>query len=427
STASPMAACAVPGTGGPETPKESASSAPARVTVMFPGGGSEEEDFKPVFEAMAQKFPKITAEWTPGGTGGYNAQYTDKVGSLLAAGDAPDVFKSLVFTFGQFAHSGAYYPLDDLIKRHAAEVKLDDFFPAHVEAGKYKGKKYSLPHDGAPQALWVNVDLHQREGLALPSWDTTWADLLKNATALTKREGTAKASQLGMGRPEWLTWVWSAGGDLYSADGTRLLLDQPPAIEAFTWLQDAVHKHRVMPAPDEQSDPTLSNFVNGRIAAVTGVRGALGNFRNIDGFTYDAAPVPKGAKGRVARLGVGYTSIWSGSKAKEASFTVLNFICSAEGQRLKISRGFAHPSRKSAVEEAWFKDYRTPRSASNRINTIFPDTIKRGEARAVPAHPREADINRVIESNLGALWNGSKSAREVAQNIVTESASLMKG
>jgi multiple sugar transport system substrate-binding protein len=416
-----VAACAAPGA----SPKETASTQPARVTVMFPGGGSEDDDFKPVFEAFAQKYPKITAEWTPGGTGGYNPAYTDKVGSLLAADSAPDVFKSLAFTFGQFAHSGAYRPLDDLIRRQAAEVKLDDFFPAHVEAGKYQGKQYSLPHDGAPQALWLNVDLFQKGGVALPSWDTTWADFLKAGVALTKREGTAKATQLGFGRPEWLSWVWSAGGDLYTPDGKRLLFDQPAVVEALTWLQEAVQKHRVAPNAEEQGDATLSAFPNGRIGAVTGVRGSLGTFRNIDGFSFDAAPLPKGPKGRVARLGVGYTSIWAKSKSPDAAFAILNFICSGEGQRLKISRGFAHPSRKSAVEEAWFKDYKTPRSASNRINTIFPETIKRGEARSLIPHPREADINRAMESNLGALWNGSKSPREVVQAIVAETSQYL--
>src|SRR5436190_1416710 len=81
--------------------------------------------------------------------------------------------------------------------------------------------------DAAPQALWVNVDLWKREGLAPLTWDSTWADLLKAATALTKRDsGSPKAMQLGLGRLEWLTWVWSAGGDLWSADGTKLLFDQ---------------------------------------------------------------------------------------------------------------------------------------------------------------------------------------------------------
>ncbi len=401
-----------------------ASLPPARVTVMFPGGGSEDDDFKPVFEAFAQRYPRITAEWTPGATGGYNDAYTEKLVSLFASSTGPDVFKTLGGSFGQFAQSGVYRPLDDYVKKQAADVKLDDFFPPHVEGGRYKGKLYSLPHDGAPQGVWINADLFQREGLAFPSWDTTWSDFLNLGIRLTKRDGD-QATQLGFGRPGWLYWLWSAGGDLYTADGTKLLIDQPASIEALTWLQEAVHKYRVCPNPQEQADSSLSAFPNGRIAMVFGVRGSLGTFRDIQSFSFDAAPIPKGPKGRVSQLAIGYTSIWTGSKVPDAAFVVLNWICSAEGQRLKISRGFAHPSRKSLVEEDWYKNYRAPRSFSDRINTVFPDTLKRGEARTSTPHPHEADIMRVANAKLAELWSNAKSPREVAQAIVAEASQYL--
>lgn len=406
---------AAPATGGGQ---------PATISVMFPGGGSEDDDFKPVFDAFMQQYPKIKAEWTPGGTGGYNDAYTEKLTSLFAAGSGPDVFKTTQ-NFGSFAATNIYRALDDDIKKQANEVNLDDFFPAHVAGGKFQGKQYSLPHDGAPQGLWINTDLFQREGLTPPSWDTTWQQYLDLGLRLSKRDPSGAALQLGSGRPGWLFWLWSAGGDLYSQDGKQFLIDQPASIEALTWLQDAVQKHRVLPNAQEQGDSSLSDFRNGRLAMSFGARGSLGTYRDIDSFTFDAAPIPKGPKGRVAQLGVGHTSIWTGSKAPDAAFTVLNFICSAEAQRLKISRGYAHPSRKSLVEQDWFKNYKAPRSASNKINTVWPETINRGEARAITPHPHESDINRVVNAQMGALWSGAKTPKEIAQAIVTEGAQYL--
>jgi multiple sugar transport system substrate-binding protein len=416
-------ACATPGA-APAEPSGGAPAAPATVAVMFPGGGSEDDDFKPVFEAFAQQYPRITAAWTPGGTGGYNDAYPEKLTSLFAAGSGPDVFKTTQ-NFGSFAAGGIYRPMDDQIKKQAAEVKPEDFFEPHLAAGKYRGQQVALPHDGAPQGLWINADLFQREGLSAPSWDTTWQQFLDLALRLTKRDGGGPAAQLGFGRPGWLFWLWGAGGDLYSEDGTRLLIDQPASIEALTWLQEAVQRHRVAPNAEEQADPTLSDFRNGRLAMAFGARGALGNYRAIDSFTYDAAPIPRGPRARVAQLGAGHTSIWTGSKVPDAAFSVLGFICSAEGQRLKISRGYAHPSRKSLVEQDWFKDFKAPRSASNKINTVWPETIKRGEARAPWPHPREADLNRVANAQMGALWTGAKTPREIAQAIVAEASQFL--
>jgi ABC-type glycerol-3-phosphate transport system substrate-binding protein len=119
------------------------------------------------------------------------------------------------------------------------------------------------------------------------------------------------------------------------------------------------------------------------------------------------------------------TSISNGSKVPDQAFSVLNFICSPEGQYLKISRGYAHPSRKSLVEQPWYKDFKTERSFSNRINTIYPDTLKRGEGRAITPHPREADITSAIDANLQHLWNNSKSPADVARSIVAETSGMM--
>ncbi|MDQ3701794.1 MAG: extracellular solute-binding protein [Chloroflexota bacterium] len=396
-----------------------------RIAVMTGGGAAEEAALKPVFGALAARHPRLTVEYTPGGTGGVNAAYNEKLASLLASGAAPDVFKSAPFGFGQFAHASAYLALDDRVRRQVAEVKPEDFFSSHLEGSKYGGKLYALSQSGAPQALWLNVDLWQREGLPLPTWDSGWADLLRAGQALTKRDGDSRATQLGLSRPDWVSWIWSAGGDLYNAEGTRMLIDQPAAIEALTWLQDAVHKYRVAPTAEELADAGLSGFPNGRLGVNVANRGALGMYRAIDGFTYDAAPLPKGPKGRVAHTAVGHTSVWSGSKAPDAAFAVLNFVCGVEGQRLYYADGFGHPSRRSVTQETWFKEFKTPRAASNRINTVFPDTLTRNEARAITPHPREADINQAVLRNLAALWNGARTPRDVAAAIMAETSPMM--
>ncbi len=422
-----LAACGAGSTSGSATSadKPVAVAQPARISVLTHSAG-EETAFKALFEAFRTRRPEVTVDFSVGTTGGANAAYNEKLVSLVAARDAPDVFKTAPFGFGQLAHGGAYLALDDYVKKQAAEIKVDDFFPSHYEGSKYKGKLFALPQTGAPQALWINVDLWQREGLAIPSWDTTWADLLRATTAITKRDGGGPALQLGTGRADWVSWIWSAGGDLYSEDGTKMLIDQAPAIEALTWLQESVHRHRVAPNNQELADTTLSAFENGKIGASFGNRGGLGRFQTINGFTFDAAPLPKGPKGRLAQTAVGHSSISANSKAKDAAFAALVFMCSTDGQKILIGDGgTAHPSRKSSTEQTWFKDFKPARAASARVNTIFPETLIRKEARAITPHPREAEINQTILRNLADLWSGAKPPRDIAAAIMAETSQLM--
>jgi len=420
-----LTACGGGGAAVDTAPNADAARQPARLAVLTHSAG-EADAFKAMFEAFKTRRPEITVDFSTGTTGGANAAYNEKLVSLIAAGDGPDVFKTAPFGFGQLAHGGAYLALDDYVKRQVGEVKPDDFFPSHYEGSKYRGKLFALPQTGAPQAIWINVDLWQREGLALPGWDTTWADLLKAATAITKRDGGGPALQLGTGRPDWVSWIWSAGGDVYDVEGTKMLIDQAPALEALTWLQELVHKHRVAPNNQEQGDTTLSAFENGKLGTSFGNRGGLGRFQTINGFTFDAAPLPKGPKGRVAQTAVGHTSIWSGSKSKDAAFATLVFMCSTEGQKILIGDGgTAHPSRKSSTEQSWFKDFKPARAASTRVNTVFPETLIRKEARAITPHPREAEINQAILRNLADLWSGGKPPRDTAAAIVAETSQLM--
>ena len=122
------AACTGPGGGEPPA----ATTHPAQLSVMSHSAG-EEPAFKAMFEEFKKKRPEITVDFSTGGTGGANAAYNEKIVSLVAAGSAPDVFKTAPFGFGQLAHNGAYLALDDYVKKQAAEVKPDDFFPSHYE------------------------------------------------------------------------------------------------------------------------------------------------------------------------------------------------------------------------------------------------------------------------------------------------------
>ena len=385
-----LAACATPGA----APQEASTAQPVRVVVTFPGGAVEDADFAPVMEAIARKHPTVVPEWAPATTIAGTQSYPDKLFTLIASDSAPDVFKTQGGTFGQFAESGAYRPLDDYLKRHAAAVQLDDFFPQHVEGGKYKGQQLHLANDGAPTGMWVNVDLFQREGLSLPTWDWTWADLLKAAQALTKRDAGGPSTQLGLGRPGWDFWIGAPAAISGPRHGWRMVIDQPPAVEALTWMQEAVHRYGVAPN-----------------AARAGRRPALGVPERADRHGLRRArrarhvpqrhrlhlrrgPLPRGPKGRVGRLGLGMTSISKACRSPTRPSPCSTSSAARRGSTSRSPAAFAHPSRKSLVEQAWYKGFKTERSYSDRINTVFPDTLKRGRVARSPRTPARPTSRR---------------------------------
>ena len=93
------------------------------------------------------------------------------------------------------------------------------------------------------------------------------------------------------------------------------------------------------------------------------------------------------------------------------------WVASPEGQKLRISRGFAFPSRKSLVEQDWFKGYTCPKCASTGVNMTFVDMLLKNEARAWPPYAKEAEILQVINTELDHLWDGSKTPDQVGSDM----------
>jgi multiple sugar transport system substrate-binding protein len=398
-----------------------------KVTVKFmvPGSQQEDADFKPVFDAFAEKYPDINGVYAPAGTG-YTPEYDEKLMTMLAGGVAPDVFKTQFGKFGVLGAMDVYLPLDDYVAAYPEITQFEDFFENHVQGCRIQGKLMALPNDGAPEAIWYNVDLFEAEGIEFPDWDWTWDTMTEAARRLTKKEGDITV-QYGVGHPFWLETIWSNGGEVISEDGKKCLLDSPEAVEALTWMQDLVVRHKVSPGPQALSELSESDrFTTGKLGAYYGVRGALGALRSIQAFDFDAAPMLKSNKGkRVTRLLIGWTSIWKGTKHPDEAYKLAAWICSPEGQRLRISRGYAHPSRKSLVQEDWYKNYKCDRCHSTNVNMVFPQMLLNGEARAWPPYPKEGEILRVVNTQLDHLWDGSKSAEQVAKDMTAEIDQLL--
>ena len=183
-------------------------------------------------------------------------------------------------------------------------------------------------------------------------------------------------------------------------------------------MQDLTLKYEVTPSPEALAELAMNDrFLTGKLGMNYAVRGALGSFRSIEDFHFDAAPMVMSNKGkRVTRLLIGWTSIWSGSKHPDEAYKLTAWVASPEGQKLRISNGYAHPSRKSLVEQDWYKNYLCDMCNSTNVDNVFPEMLLRGEARAWPPYPKEAEILQVINTELDHLWDGTKTAEQVAQD-----------
>lgn len=175
--------------------------------------------------------------------------YLDKFTASALGGSPPDVVDIDTTWVSTVAAQGLLQPLDDLVSR----LPVDDLAPAVWEASQYKGVQYAVPNRSGPGVFYYNKTVFDRAGVAYPTNDWTYDDLLDMAIKLT-----IPGEQYGMGiaadisDPSNVTtgfapMLWAMGGDFLTPDGSAPAINNDEGVAAITFWSDLYLKHKVTP------------------------------------------------------------------------------------------------------------------------------------------------------------------------------------
>ena len=366
--------------------------------------------------------------------------FLDKLTALVAGGTPPDVAEIMPWDVPQFQTKKALMNLTPYIKRD--KYDLGDFFAAGFDQyrwtadGKPGGTSgadlWGVPRDFPTRALVYNVDMFQANGVKLPAaaWnDAAWNPQahLDAALRLTKRgDGPNGVSVWGWhgheGLQEWMPWVFNHGGDFVSPDGKESRFDNAKTIEAFQFLADLQHKHKVTPTPQQRGTEGAMdmNFFNGRVAMMHFGPAQLGRYRTtIQGFQYDMAVWPRTVTpGTAVGSGSGWLGMTNG-RDPEGSWLLLQHLLSPETQKTDAEAGSGVPARKSTMEQVFVKQPAPPKNVK-----VFMDNAQ--VARIVPQVPQWTPMMDIVNKELPALWRGEKTARDVCLEIKRQADPILK-
>jgi ABC-type glycerol-3-phosphate transport system substrate-binding protein len=108
------------------------------------------------------------------------------------------------------------------------------------------------------------------------------------------------------------------------------------------------------------------------------------------------------------------------SSDQKAAWEFLKYISSAEAELDEVSVGATTPSRLSVGVSDKFLDPTKP-SAHAKAFTQAQEYVVRD-----PVHVKWPEIaSRILTPNMDTLWNGSKTAAEVAKAIKTDADVLL--
>ncbi|MGB4007382.1 MAG: sugar ABC transporter substrate-binding protein, partial [Bacillota bacterium] len=273
----------------------------------------------------------------------------EKLMAALAANQAPDVMYLNVFLVPKLAATGNLAPLDKYLP---SDVRAD-YFSGAIKSCQYDGRLYAMPVLQSVVTYIYNVDLFKKAGLDPKAPPETWAELEEAARKLTcDTDGDGKIDQWGirfdLNRPSPITsvvpFVWQAGGDLISADGTEAIYDSPEAVRAVEFIKGLIDKGYMQ----------KSNIQGGGLPFTSGKIGIDLQRENMDviklraeglDFEIAAGPILKDAK-KIGYGTVGSYGILGKSKNKDAAAKWVLFLTRPDNMAyIMKNTGFVAPRK----------------------------------------------------------------------------------
>ena len=340
------------------------------------------------------------------------SNFEQKFKTMVAAGDAPDLFYLPATTVEPLVDPGLVEPLDGLIAESPAPW-MDDFYPVVLNAFRYKrpgegaAKLWGFPKDFTTFGMMVNLDLFERAGLRVPHDGWTWDEVADDARKITDLREPGNDRLFGVNLNTWSEvfglLARSFGGELYarkpdgSYDFTKPTFTSPGVVAAL----DYVRRLRLVDKTAFNSTGIARDGGNEFLTGNIGIIGPIGRwivptYRASPTLRFDFVPLPH-AQG-VAPVGHTTTYAWAmaaASENKPEAFELLKYLCGPEGQTQIAQLGLAVPSLRSVAEsDAFLSPGQQPAHAR-----LFLDVVPQSPVRKAP---RQEEVNQILDGQVSA-------------------------
>ena len=414
-----------------------AARAATDIELFFPVpvNGQIANEMQRVVEDFNKDHPDIHVTAT------YTGSYDDtslKTRAATQGGRPPAVVLQSANYLRDYAITKEAISLNPLIEKdgQTADGFMDQFWPAlrpnAVEAGQVMG----VPFQNSTPVLFYNVDAFREVGLDPDKPPATWAEWVDAAKRLTKRDGNQVTRWgLMMSSVEdnlmWLVsgFAMSNGGQYFDQDwGGEVYYDQPSTLGAVRFLDDLVHKDKVMPEGVTDANAMAAAFFSGRAAMILNSTGALSFVRQNMKAPYRVAFVPRALINAVP-IGGGSLMIPAGNSPErvQAAWVLIKWMTSpAVAARWSRFTGYFAPN-KAAYDlpemQAFIKQNPDAKVALDQLQYARPwfATYQTVPVRKALGDQVQAMLSGRVKPEA-AVANGQKAADALLRPYVEQTA-----
>ncbi|OGS22291.1 MAG: hypothetical protein A2252_06940 [Elusimicrobia bacterium RIFOXYA2_FULL_39_19] len=370
---------------------------PNELKVAFPAGGME---FIRLMKNMCKNFQKNRPGLKVKTIAVGAANYNEKIMTMIATDDSPDVFRIQPNYIPLFVKKGLIIDLEKLIEKDKYFDK-SIYYPVVLEDLTCNGKLYGLAYGFTPKIIYYNKDLFDSAGVPYPKAGWNWDEYLEIAKKLTIKDSDGNIKQFGgiIEGFDILHFADTWGGNMWNKNKTRCTIDSPAARAGIGFFIDLIIKYHVTPSPRErQSQGDYEVFKNGRGGMLLSGRWQTFDLKNVKNMRWGICEIPQG-KRKVNRITANGWVISANCSNQAKAFEILKYICGEENVKYIMKTGDCVPSI-IKVAETDFLDKNA--SFSEEDNSYYLKSISFASSYKKYLHP---DISWI---ELGGMIFGKK-------------------
>jgi ABC-type glycerol-3-phosphate transport system substrate-binding protein len=156
---------------------------------------------------------------------------------------------------------------------------------------------------------------------------------------------------------------------------------------------------------------TVAAMGNGQLGMALSIPALVVRYRQVQGLAFDVAPPPRRATRLTSGGGLGWHLAATTPHLNEA-WALQQWLASEEVHTWLCELGGAAPARKSMSAAPCYLD----RTAPPRGGDVFLQAP--GFVHTDPQAPGWPEAAALLNAGLAALWDGSKTARQITREVV---------
>ena len=381
--------------------------------------GIWDENQRPAMEALAEAYEEenqdvsISIQLTPYKGG----EYWTKLEAAAGGGTAPDVFWINVLHLDSYVEGGILADLTSAIE----ESDINDSYSETLVNNYVRdGKNYAVPKDFDTNALWYNKDLFDQAGVAYPTDDMSYDDLVALATELKDKlpDGVYPFAC----PVDFQTWyyqtVFANNGWILNDDATETGYEDPKTQEGIQCWIDMIDQG-LSPSAANLAETSADAMFEGEQIAMNFagsymVPEYVANDTIKDKIDCVEIPTFNGKEDNCIN-GLGY-AVYEGSKNKDAATDFAVWLGSAEAQKIQGETGVVISARTDAQQ--YF-------AQTNESYNLAAYTNHADEAYPLPVCSKAAELYDLEATWITKAYTGEMSLADACSSLKEEADALL--